>query len=153
MASIDEFNKGGNQNITAAVLEKILVDKDLEELELTIDEAVVKTFEDEKVLSLVFKDSENCFNLGTKTNLDRLGIMLGDDYECWGGKKITLFVDQTQYQNKPVACVRIKMKRKNKRTSAMSKAAEGLADQQAQLEDLQAKINKTKSGDEDPIPF
>lgn len=45
-----------------------------------------------------------------KTNANTIAGIYGDDTDLWRGKSITLFESQTEFQGRPTACVRVRLR-------------------------------------------
>lgn len=104
MASIDEIYKTHSKFLKAADLGN---QKPVVEIESA--EAVENTFEGETKTQIVltFVGKEKVLGLNV-TNARKIAQLLDTpDFSQWPGFKIRLYVDQTEFQGKPVACIRI----------------------------------------------
>ncbi len=65
--------------------------------------------EKDRLPILYFEGRERGLALN-KTNTFTIGDIHGQEMDNWGGKEITLFPTQTDFQGKQVACIRVRLK-------------------------------------------
>lgn len=74
---------------------------------VTIAGAELEDFKGKKQVVISFQESSKRLGLN-KTNANTIAFLLGTpDYTQWAGKRITLRPDMTQYEGKPMPCIRI----------------------------------------------
>lgn len=114
------------------------------EVPVTIENVVQEQMRDGTLKLVVYFEGKKKGLALNKVNANRIAARHGDETDEWAGIPVILYPDITEYQGKPVDCIRVR---------ANAPAAKPAAQRRRAEPEPEPDIDETVEGDPNDIPF